>query len=267
MYFKLSNQNIYRVGVDVFGDYIVEHGFNYNKIYRYWYRPMPEVIQFLSLRRYSAGEYDISFLCVPYFIPLSLSLIDEKRGEVPSYFEGFQAGVMLSKMIDLGICNPDKIPYFALDPNKLTTEQTKAKMVSTFNVVVKPILEHATNVKGCYDSYMLLHSITLEEIKLTLTSPDLTMQNKDDFYEYNTRMSSFTEVMCLLNMKEYDKALRRMEEDATARKKHGATLYPLKQLKDLCNKEDMNGINHFMDQVKAENKRGLIECGFILSNT
>ena len=68
-------------------------------------------------------------------------------------------------------------------------------------------------------------------------------------------------------MKEYDKALRRMEEDATARKKSGATYYPLKQLLDLYNKEDMNGINHFMDQVKAENKRGLIERGFILSNT
>ncbi len=267
MYYKLPNQNIYKVSRDVFGDYIDEQGFLYNKKYRYWYRALPEVIQFLSMRRYDAGEYDISFLCVPYFIPLSLTLIDDKRGEAPSYFEGFEAGVMLSRMIDLGIYNPDKIPYFALDPNKLTTEQTKAKMVFTFNVVVKPILENATNVKGCYDSYMLLHSITLERIKLTLTSPNLIMQNKDDFYEYNVRMSSFTEVMCLLNMKEYAKATRRMEEDATAREKHGATFYPLKELKDLCNNDDMNGINHLMEQVKAENTRGLIERGFILSNT
>ena len=110
MIYYLAKQNIFDVGMEVFGKDLEEMSFRYNKTYKYWYRVTDgNIIQFLGLARYQGGTYDLSFICQPLYVPLLKGFIYEKRGKAPSEDMSLGSDV-IDRMQELGIVSSRNIP-------------------------------------------------------------------------------------------------------------------------------------------------------------
>ena len=266
MYFKLPKQNTFKVGEEVFGKYLRENGFVYNKTYKYWYRALPDVIQFIGIAKYSAGMHDISFLCTPYFIPLSLGEIEDKKGRSPKLFEGGEAAMTISRMQLVGQFTQDHLTTVygieAFDPEQF--ERIKLQMKVAFDTVVKPAIESATNIGGCYELCMKLNTLFLEVRKLVFISPRDQSPEKEVYFARDSLMASEIEIYCLLAMHQYKAASIRMAEDEWSRNEMHATIWPFKDLKELLDHNATEEIDHMLAKQSAQTKDALRSYGFIL---
>ena len=269
MRFKLVKQNLYKVGEDVFGYYTDSNGFLYNRTYKYWYRSINNVIQFLGLSKYSGGEHDIGFCCTPYAVPIGTSVIEEKRGKIPVLFEDGDTSIILARMEKMGMYSS---PYlnairfaqrYSRDPG---IDLIKEEMRNQFDTVTKPALENAVDSLGCYELCIRLKEIALKYMRMNADSANdpATKAYKKAHIEFTALSATLIEIYSLLDMQNYALATERLKEDEWARNKVGATLWPFRKLKVLVDRNDTEEIQRLLKMNETRTKEMLKEHGFKL---
>ena len=202
MGYYLAKQNLYQVGEETFNPGLSKMGFQYNKSHKNWYRVIDnKIIQFIGLKRRSGGVYDLEFACQPISMPLCMGWFFDNNGAVPC-FRRFDADVRLDYMAELSLIDESVYPriggWFKDDPSDV-----RKHMSMTFENIVRPVLERAVTVEGCYDEY-------LDYRKLCELSPKNLLRTER--VRKSAQLIDDFEIMCLLEMKRYDVLLQELRK-------------------------------------------------------
>ena len=253
MAYYLAKQNTYKVGSELFGNYLDKMSFRYNKQYKYWYRlPSSQVIQFFGIAQYQGGVYDISFISQPLYVPLFYPFFNEKRGKAPNY-NMFNGSSLIRQMQQLGYPDLDSIPLLGGWSRDSQSDIIK-HMVLTFDTIIKDYLENSTDCIACYHEYKKLDSIRIDYVK--------KYSSYERWYKISRKTNLF-EILILLDNKEYDKVIEIINSDNEIRKEdHTLPLY--EKYLAISKTKDQNSIDNLLISYYNQTINELRDVGFVL---